>query len=110
VSDPNRNHDDKSGDTNGPDRNIRIPLPPKEALADLMKVPPPPDKKRRGGKPKSETDPLSGWTFDVEEVSNSVYRIRGRDAAGRTVERTGTDPDELMAESRQVARRLARQQ
>lgn len=35
---------------------IKLPLPPKEALADLMKVPPPPDKKRRGGKGKEKRD------------------------------------------------------
>lgn len=39
---------------------IRLPLPPKEALADLMKVPPPPDKKRRGGKTEAgEADAIS---------------------------------------------------
>jgi hypothetical protein len=32
------------------DRRLRIPLPPEEAMADLLKVPPPPEKKRRGEK------------------------------------------------------------
>lgn len=34
---------------------IRLPLPEREVLADLLRVPPPPDKKRRGGKGKGET-------------------------------------------------------
>jgi len=37
-----------------------------------------------------------GWQFDVEEVSANVYRVRGYDAAGRTVEATGIDPDQLL--------------
>jgi hypothetical protein len=32
---------------------------------------------------------LPGWSFAVEEVSARVYRVLGRDLAGRTVEATG---------------------
>ena len=31
---------------------------------------------------------LPGWSFAVEEVSAGVYRVLGRDLAGRTVEAT----------------------
>lgn len=37
-----------------------------------------------------------GWSFEVEEVSAGVYRVRGADKAGRTVERSGTDPEALL--------------
>lgn len=32
---------------------------------------------------------LPGWSFTVVEVSADVYRVIGRDLAGRTVEATG---------------------
>jgi hypothetical protein len=32
---------------------------------------------------------LPGWSFAIDEVSASVYRVLGRDLAGRTVEATG---------------------
>jgi hypothetical protein len=33
---------------------------------------------------------LTDWSFSLEEVSAGVYRARGIDAAGRSVEKTGT--------------------
>jgi hypothetical protein len=39
---------------------------------------------------------LPGWSFEIEERSAGVYRVRGTDLAGRTVEITGTDPDTLL--------------
>jgi len=39
---------------------------------------------------------LPDWLFEVEEVSIGVYRISGRDRAGRSVEATGIDPDNLL--------------
>jgi len=32
---------------------------------------------------------LPGWSFAIDEVSAGVYRVVGRDGAGRTVEATG---------------------
>jgi hypothetical protein len=32
---------------------------------------------------------LPGWSFAIEKVSAGVYRVLGRDLAGRTVEATG---------------------
>jgi hypothetical protein len=32
---------------------------------------------------------LPGWSFAIDEVSAGVYRVLGRDLAGRTVEATG---------------------
>lgn len=32
---------------------------------------------------------LPGWSFAIEKVSAGVYRVVGRDLAGRTVEATG---------------------
>lgn len=37
-----------------------------------------------------------GWRFFVEEVSMGIYQVKGTDGLGRTVERTGTDPNELL--------------
>jgi hypothetical protein len=38
----------------------------------------------------------SGWIFETEEVSAGVYRVRGTDRLGRSIEATGTDPDALL--------------
>jgi hypothetical protein len=43
------------------------------------------------------------WSFSVEEVSAGVYRARGVDLAGRTVEASGTDPETLLQECRRAA-------
>jgi hypothetical protein len=49
---------------------------------------------------------LPGWVFDVDEVSASVFHVRGVDQVGRSVEATGTDPDTLLAECRLTAERI----
>jgi hypothetical protein len=41
-------------------------------------------------------DELPGWTFTVEEISAGVYRVGGRDLAGRSVSLTGEKPDKLL--------------
>jgi hypothetical protein len=46
----------------------------------------------------------AGWFFRVNEVSMGVYKVEGTDSFGRTVSRTGTDPDELLAECEEDAR------
>jgi hypothetical protein len=46
---------------------------------------------------------LDNWKFDVEGLSANVYRVIGQDAAGRRVERTGTDPETLLAQCKQDA-------
>lgn len=48
-------------------------------------------------------DPLSHWTFKVEEISPGVYRFKGNDPTGRSLERQGTDPEALMVECRRIA-------
>ena len=42
----------------------------------------------------SEHADLPGWKFTITEVSNNVYRVDGRDAAGRSISRTGTGVEE----------------
>jgi len=49
---------------------------------------------------------LPGWDFEVDEVSMGVYRVIARDASGRTIEKSGTDPDSLIEECKAEARRL----
>lgn len=56
----------------------------------------------KGGK----MDDIPGWSFRVEEVSAGVYRVRGLDEAGHSVEATGTDPDDVMEECRRSAARI----
>lgn len=46
---------------------------------------------------------LPGWTFDVDEVSASVFRAVGVDEAGRSVQATGIDPDQLLEDCRRAA-------
>lgn len=52
---------------------------------------------------------LSDWTFQADEVSAGVYKVRGHDTPGRSVERTGTDPDKLLEQCRADALRMMRQ-
>ena len=49
---------------------------------------------------------LPGWTFDVDEVSANVYKVVGRDAVGRTFEKSGFDPDQLLEEAKEYARQV----
>lgn len=46
-----------------------------------------------------------GWSFDVDEVSANVFQVKGSDLSGRTVEMTGTDPDELIEKCHQEAKK-----
>jgi hypothetical protein len=49
---------------------------------------------------------LPGWNFQTAEVSAGVYRVRGMDRAGRSVEKTGTDAEALLESCRQLAREI----
>jgi hypothetical protein len=49
------------------------------------------------------TEKPEAWSFSVEETSAGVYRARGVDSAGRTVEATGTDPDATLEECTRAA-------
>ena len=55
------------------------------------------------------TDLLAGWSFTTDEVSYGCYEVKGVDAQGRSVSRTGSDADEALAECVEDARALARQ-
>lgn len=49
---------------------------------------------------------LPDWTFDLDEIWAGVYRFRGVDEAGRSVEATGTDPDALVDAGRKSAAKV----
>ncbi len=49
---------------------------------------------------------LPDWTFEIDEVSAGVFRVRGVDEAGRSVEATGTDPDALLDECKESAAKI----
>lgn len=52
---------------------------------------------------------VAGWEFHTEEISAGVYRVRGVNARGRSVEATGTDPEQLLAECKTYAASLGPQ-
>jgi hypothetical protein len=55
------------------------------------------------------TDALTDWSFSVGEGSAGVYRASGIDAAGRTVEARGTDPDVTLEKCKRAAFEIASQ-
>jgi hypothetical protein len=60
----------------------------------------------------NEDATLPAWTFDAQEMSTCVYRIRGKHRLGRTIELVGTDPyfDELMEDGKTLATLIDRHQ
>lgn len=46
------------------------------------------------------------WTFYVDEVSAGVFRVKGVDEVGRSVESKGTDPDSLLEDCKSSAARI----
>lgn len=54
-----------------------------------------------------KTDQLNDWEFKVDEISANVYRVTGVDRKGRSVEKTGTDPEMLLSECKADAMRLS---
>ena len=53
-----------------------------------------------------EFDELPDWLFEVDEISAGVYKVFGKDKSGRSVEATGTDPDELIKKCKNFASQL----
>jgi hypothetical protein len=51
---------------------------------------------------------IPGWHFTVYEVSAGVYKVNGMDEAKRSVERVGTDPDLLIEECKEYAKRITK--
>ena len=41
---------------------------------------------------------IPDWTFDLEEISNGVFRLSGRHTLGPSVEANGTEIDQLQRE------------
>jgi hypothetical protein len=55
---------------------------------------------------KKTSEDLPGWFFEVDEISAGVYKVRGVDEAGRSVEATGTDPDILLEDCKKSAAKM----
>lgn len=51
---------------------------------------------------------LPGWTFEVEEIADGTYRVRGFDHDGRTVEGTGAHAGIAFEEGKRLAAKLTR--
>ena len=49
---------------------------------------------------------LPGWSFFIQKVSAGVYRVLGRDLAGRTVEATGPRLKVQIEKCMQAARQM----
>jgi hypothetical protein len=56
---------------------------------------------------KKEFPSLPEWTFDINEVSYGVYEVIGRDKHGHVVSADGTDPDQLLEDCKNYAKRIA---
>ena len=48
-------------------------------------------------------DDLHEWVFEIDEVSNGVYRAIGRGPSGENVSFSGIDPDEVLRICREKA-------
>jgi hypothetical protein len=46
--------------------------------------------------------------FQVEEVSNGVYKLRAKHTRGASIEATGTDPEELLKRAKKDAAEMER--
>lgn len=53
-----------------------------------------------------ELESVQGWRVEIHEISAGVYRARGTNRDGRSVEMTGTDPEDLSEKCRQQLVRL----
>ena len=52
---------------------------------------------------------LLQWSFEVEEISAGVYRVRGVDDKGHSVESIGTDADDLLKDCKHKAEWIVNQ-
>ena len=52
-------------------------------------------------------DDLPDWSFDADEVSMGVYRIRGKNSLGWTIDLTATSEEDLIAAARKAAHAIA---
>jgi hypothetical protein len=51
-------------------------------------------------------DRLEDWYFRIDEVSNNVYEIQGSDLYGRLVSKKGTNPEVLLDECIEDAKKI----
>jgi len=56
-----------------------------------------------------QEEDLGAWSFNVEEVSSGVYTATGVDVVGRRIQRTGSEPDQLMAGCSRAAASIVRE-
>jgi hypothetical protein len=61
------------------------------------------------GRMSLEFQDVPDWHFTVDEVFAGVYKVNGMDEAKRSVERVGTDPDLLIEECKEYAKRITNQ-
>jgi hypothetical protein len=52
-----------------------------------------------------EDPEIPDWEFEADEVSAGCYVVRGRDIYGHTVDLRGSDPEQMLRECKEAARR-----
>jgi hypothetical protein len=57
---------------------------------------------------QKQIDALPNWTFQVEEVSAGVYKLRATQSRGANIELTGIDPEELLKRAKKDAEEMER--
>jgi hypothetical protein len=55
---------------------------------------------------ETKTSALPEWTFHINEISAEVYKLQGTHRLGCTVDMTGTDPDRLLEEAIEAAKKI----
>jgi hypothetical protein len=57
---------------------------------------------------ETKIETLPKWVFRIEEVSNGVYKLQGRNDLGCSIELTGYDPEPLIAQAKASAEQMER--
>jgi hypothetical protein len=56
-----------------------------------------------------EPDDIPGWIFEIDEVSAGVYKVTGKDAFGRSVEKLGFDRDAMLDDCKKYAAQFVKE-
>ena len=51
-------------------------------------------------------DKLTNWTIETDEVSAGVYKVVAKHRLGPSIERSGTNPEDLIREVKLAAKQM----
>jgi hypothetical protein len=57
---------------------------------------------------ETKIETLPNWVFSIEEISNGVYKLKGRNDLGCGIELTGCDPELLITRAEASAEQMER--